>query len=359
MNEIRKIPIQNIYYLLCYAWNRLEERDMIDVSGIDTTSLVDLFAKVLCGGIEHLLRRGMDRGYVDFAEDSRCLKGKMLFSPTLKRNLLNKAQVHCEFDELSYNVLHNQILKSTLLNMIRVEGLDSQLKDRLTGLCRRFNEVDAIELSYGVFNRVQLHRNNAFYDFLLNICELVFENLLASETPGKSKFRDFFQDDDKRMAALFEDFVRNFYKLETSGFKVGREDILWQAEAIDEASQAYLPKMETDISIEGHGFKAVIDTKFYKDALATHYDAEKIRSQHIYQIFAYLKNLEKQGGVNSSCTGVLLYPTVKKELCLNYRMGSHKVMIHTLNLNQDWQAIDKDLKALLDLARPNTVSVNS
>jgi hypothetical protein len=46
--------------------------------------------------------------------------------------------------------------------MIRVEGLDTQLKDRLAGLCRRFNEVDAIELSYGVFSRVQLHRNNAF-----------------------------------------------------------------------------------------------------------------------------------------------------------------------------------------------------
>lgn len=353
MSQTGKIPIQNIYYLLCYAWNRLEERDMIDVTGIDSTSLVDLFARVLCGGIERLLRRGLDRGYVDVAEDTRCLRGKLLFSPTVKRNLLKKAQVHCEFDELSYNVLHNQILKTTVLNIIRVEGLDAQLKDRLTGLCRRFNGVDAIELSYGVFGRVQLHRNNAFYDFLLKICELVFDNLLASETPGKSKFRDFFQDDDKRMAALFEEFVRNFYKLETSGFKVGREDILWQAEPMDADSKAYLPKMATDISIEGHGFKVVIDTKFYKEALATHYDAEKIRSQHFFQIFAYLKNLEKRGGVNTHCTGVLLYPTVQKELNLSYMMDGHKLIIHTINLDQDWQSIDNDLKSLLDLTRPD------
>ena len=43
MNNTPKIPIQNIYYLLCYAWNRLEERDIVDVSGIDSTNLVDLF----------------------------------------------------------------------------------------------------------------------------------------------------------------------------------------------------------------------------------------------------------------------------------------------------------------------------
>ena len=355
MSNTPKIPIQNIYYLLCYAWDRLEERDVVDVSGIDSTKLVDLFAKVLGGGVERLLRRGLDRGYVEYAEDTRCLRGKLLFSPIIKRNLLMKAQVHCEFDELSHNVLHNQILKTTLRHLIRVEDLDGQLKSRLAGIYRRFHEVDEIELTSAVFGRVQLHRNNAFYDFLLKICELVFDNLLASETPGKSKFRDFLQDNDKRMAVLFEDFVRNFYKLETSESKVGREDILWQAEAMDDMSNAYLPKMETDISIEGHGYKIVMDAKFYKEALATHYDVEKVRSSHIYQIFAYIKNLEKKGGVNLNCSGVLLYPTVNKELSLNYKIDDHKLLIHTINLNQDWQSIDKDLKALLDSAKPDKI----
>jgi 5-methylcytosine-specific restriction enzyme subunit McrC len=358
MSNDRRIPIQNIYYLLCYAWNRLEERDVVDVSGIDSNSLVDLFAKVLGGGVERLMRRGLDRGYVEYAEDTRCLRGKLLFSPTIKRNLLMKAQVHCEFDELSHNVLHNQILRTTLRHLIRVESLDSQLKDRLIGLYRRFHEVDEIELSGAIFRRVQLHRNNAFYDFLLKICELVFDNLLASETPGKRKFRDFLQDDPRAMGDLFEDFVRNFYKLETTGYKVHKEEIKWNLDALDEISLDHLPRMETDISIEGHRQKIVIDTKFYKETLASNRGSEKIRSQHIYQIFAYLKNLEKQGGNNVNCTGVLLYPTVQKELRLSYKIDGHKVMIHTINLNQDWQAIDKDLKELLDVARPEERIVN-
>jgi len=347
MTESGKIPIQNIYYLLCYAWNRLEERDIVDVTGIDSTNLADLFARVLIGGLGHLLKRGFDRGYIEFGEETRCLKGKFLFNPTIKRNLLIKAQVTCGFDELSYNVLHNQILKATIAALISIDDVDSGLKNQLIGLYRKLHEIDDIRLSPECFSRVQLNRNNAFYDFLLKICALIYDNLLASEDPGKSKFRDFLQDE-TRMAQLFEDFVRNFYKLEASGYRVGREDIYWYAKALDDPSAAYLPKMITDISIEGEESKVVIDTKYYREALQKHYDQEKIHSQHIYQIFAYLKGLELRGGINQHCTGVLLYPTAGRDIHLCTMLDpKHKLIIHTLNLNQDWKLIHDDLKHLL------------
>ena len=56
------IPIQNIYYLLCYAWDKLAERDIVDVQPIDQTTLTDLFAQVLINGTHHLVKRGFDRG---------------------------------------------------------------------------------------------------------------------------------------------------------------------------------------------------------------------------------------------------------------------------------------------------------
>jgi len=345
-----KIPIQNIYYLLCYAWNRLEERDIVDVSGIDNTNLADLFARVLIGGVGHLLKRGFDRGYVEFIEDTRCLRGKLLFNPTVKRNLLIKAQVTCGFDELSYNVLHNQILKASIGSLICIDNLDGDLKNQMIGLYRKLHEIEDIRLTPDCFSRVQLNRNNAFYDFLIKICELIYDNLLTSEDPGKSKFRDFLQDE-TRMAQLFEDFVRNFYKLEAAEYHVGREDIYWYGKGLDDQSSAYLPKMITDISIEGQDSKVVIDTKYYKEALKTHYDKEKIHSQHIYQIFAYLKNLEMRGGVNQHCTGVLLYPTVDNDVNFCTMLDpNHKLIVRTLNLNQDWGLIHEDLIDLLKVS---------
>jgi len=344
-----KIPIQNIYYLLCYAWNKLDEKNVVDVSGIDTTTILDLFSKVIIGGLNHLLKRGLDRGYVSYSEDSRCLRGKIHLSPSLKRNLLIKVQAHCEYDELSHNVLHNQILKATLRMLMYEDTLDKDLKDQLTGLYRKLHENEDIQLTYPVFSRVQLYRNNSFYDFLIKICELIYDNILISEDPGKSKFRDFIQNE-KQMAYLFEEFVRNFYKIERPNYNVSREDIYWYATPLDEHSGKYLPKMVTDISIQKNGTKLIIDTKYYKKALSKYYDQEKIHSGHLFQLFAYLKNLSAKGGINKNCSGILLYPTVDRDVNLSYMFDEHKVMIRTINLNKDWKLIHNDLINILEQA---------
>lgn len=352
MNIATKIPIQNIYYLLCYAWNKLEERDVVNVSGIDTTNLVDLFAKVLLGGMNHLFKRGFDRGYLLFSEDTSALKGKFSFNNTIKRNLLIKAQVHCEYDELSYNILHNQIIKSTIWELISIESIDKTLRKELIGLYRRLHEIDDIKLAGALFNRVQLHQNNSFYDFLLKICELVYDNLLISEEPGKSKFRDFLRDEGQ-MKYLFEEFIRKFYIIEAPHYHVAREDINWNLKALDAISDSYRPKMQTDISIKSDTSKMIIEAKYYKETLTEHFDKEKIHSNNLYQIFAYLKNIEAKDDISKQCTGLLFYPTVDKEINLNYMMSGHKLMIRTINLNQPWQQIHKSMLEILNTGMQN------
>ncbi|WP_419655992.1 McrC: methyl-coenzyme M reductase operon protein C [Desulfosarcina variabilis str. Montpellier] len=348
---ISKIPIQNIYYLLCYSWNKLEEKDIVQVSDIDSTNILDLFAKVLIQGVKHLFKRGLDRGYIANEDQTKCLRGKICFGPTYKKNLLAKAQIHCEFDEFSHNVLHNQILKSTIGLLIDYKGLNRDLQNELLGLFRKMQQIDDIELRNSLFSRVQLHRNNAFYDFLLKICEIIHENLLISEDPGKSKFRDFFRDE-HRMASVFENFVRNFYKIEVPGCKVKSEVISWDAILLDESSNSYLPKMITDVSIEFEDFKVVIEAKYYKKALLEHYGKEKYHSVHFYQLFSYLKNLEAKGGLNTNASGILLYPTAYSEkISEGMILNGHKVMVQTINLNQDWQLIQNDLIELLTVAK--------
>ena len=114
-----KIPIENIYYLLCYAWDRMEEGDVVDVSEVGLQRLPDLFAQVLVHGVGHLLRRGLDRGYVGFADDVAGVRGKLDLSSTLKRQTLTRARTRCHVDELSYDVVHNQILKATMRSLAR------------------------------------------------------------------------------------------------------------------------------------------------------------------------------------------------------------------------------------------------
>src|SRR5688572_7468052 len=115
-----KIPIQNVYFLLCYAWNKLEERDLVDVDPIGVTELVDLFARVLITGTNHLLKRGFDRNYVDHEEWTPRLRGKVAFSAVVKIGGAAAAALPCEFDEMSHDVLHNQIVKATIRRLLRV-----------------------------------------------------------------------------------------------------------------------------------------------------------------------------------------------------------------------------------------------
>ena len=64
-----QIPIENIYFLLCYAWNNLDEKDRVNVSIDDKTELLDLFAKVLINATKMLLKRGIDKNYIDYTEE--------------------------------------------------------------------------------------------------------------------------------------------------------------------------------------------------------------------------------------------------------------------------------------------------
>jgi hypothetical protein len=98
----------------------------------------------------------------------------LCFQEAIRTNATRTSRLPCEFDELSYNVLHNQILKATMRRLIRAQDLATESTEGLAQLCRLFSDIEDIELTGRVFGRVQLYRNNQFYDFLLKVCELIY-----------------------------------------------------------------------------------------------------------------------------------------------------------------------------------------
>lgn len=334
--------------MLCYAWHRLDERDVVDVGSIDSTELVDLFARVLIAGTRHLIRRGFDRGYLAFAEDTSRVRGKVAFAESAKRNLFSRARAHCEFDELDHNTLHNRILKTTLLRLSTTQELAKELKGGVRDLLRWLSGVEPIRLSPRIFRRVQLHRNNHYYGFLLNVCEFIYDHLLVDDQTGQTRFMDFLQDD--RMAMVFQDFVRNFYLLEQTVFDVTSLRVRWQAEFEGEEAESHLPAMQTDVCLKkkDRSRNIILECKYSKRTLVTHRDKDRLHSDHLYQLFAYLKNKEVDPGWGE-CEGILLYPVTQRPLDLRYRIHGHQVRVATINLNQHWQRIEKDMLGIIGL----------
>ena len=343
-----QIPIENIYYLLCYAWNKLEEKERVNVAIDDKTELLDLFAKVLINATKMLLKRGIDKNYIDHTEELAGVKGKIQISQTLKSNLLFKQRTICSFDDFSANIISNRILVSTIYRLTRTKGLDKQLKNELVSLQRMLSDIDQIEITNSLFKQVRLNRNNRFYGFVMNVCQIIYESTFPSEEHGKYKFSDFTRDDNK-MNQLFEAFIRNFYKIEQQKYKtVKKETIKWQFDTDNESYQ-YLPQMETDITLENDSEKIIIDAKFYRETMTVNYDKERIKSANLYQLFSYLLNQEDGSSKTKNAKGILLYPTIETDYNLNFKYYDHNIQIKTVNLNSNWKNISSRLKEIIKL----------
>ncbi len=344
-----QIPIENIYYLLCYAWNKLDEKERVNVSIDDKTELLDLFAKLQINATKMLLKRGIDKNYIDHTEELAGVKGKIQISETLKSNLLFKQRTICSFDDFSANIISNRILVSTIYRLTRTKGLDKQLKNELVSLQRMLSEIDQIEITNSLFKQVRLNRNNRFYGFVMNVCQIIYESTFPSEEQGKYKFSDFTRDDNK-MNQLFEAFIRNFYKIEQKKYKtVKKETIKWQFDNTDNESYQYLPQMETDITLENDSEKIIIDAKFYRETMIVNYDKERIKSANLYQLFSYLLNQQDGRSKTQNAKGILLYPTIETDYNLNFKYCNHSIQIRTINLNLNWRKISSRLKEIIEL----------
>lgn len=339
------IPIRNLYYLFCYAWQRFPDGPTVDVGVDSSPDLPNLFARILVNDAHRLLRRGVDRGYRAFVEETRAPRGRMLLDQIVKQQTLRRGAVVCAVDELTPDVVHNQILKATCRLLARTRGIHLNLTHELGVIVQRLQAVSDIKLSAGIFGRVQLSRNTGQYRPLLRLCELIFKARLPDEEGSASSFADILKDETV-MSAVFEDFLRNFYQHNQSQFTVGREIMAWDATPMDEGSVGRVPIMETDITLRSRQRTIVMDAKFYKEMLVSRGGPGKVRSGHLYQLFAYLEHAGAKTP-HLPCDGALLYPAVGDPITLRYRVRDHEVLVKSIDLTKDnWQDIHDDLLAI-------------
>lgn len=307
----------------------LDDKDSIPVDIDEETTLVDLFAKVLLHGTQLLLKRGVNKEYIEIQEDILGIKGKVIFGETVKANLLHRQRVMCEFDDYSHDILINQIIYTTINNLIHTENLDSDIKHRLSSLMYKFPNITLLKLTESHFKSIAMNRNTRFYRLLLNICKMIYEQLLPIEKKGAYTFKSF---DEKRMNMVFETFLHNFYKIEQCTYGVSRRKIKWRMTSNDPSFDTYIPEMKTDITLDCKDNKIIIDAKYYQETMATNYKNQKIVTGNLYQLFSYLINQEDGTEKTKRTTGILLYPKIDKDYDLSYSFEGHTIRIITIDL---------------------------
>lgn len=341
------IPIANLYYMLCYAWDLAQVRGVARVRPGARFEYPELLATILLDAARAIARQGWATGYVERSQTLRAPRGRLELAPTVGRALRASAQVQCAVDELTVDILPNQLIKAAARALLRQRIPSAQLVRELELLGRQLRGVSEVRLDLALFpSAAQVTSSRLLYRLALSACELVARGALAEPDAGGMTFGGLLRDE-RLMARIFERFVRFFLASEQRRFDVKSERIRWDAHPIDDASRRHLPTMKTDVSLRSPTHTIILDTKYYAEALTTHYAARRVRSEHLYQLYAYLKNLEPRGGPDRHARGVLLYPCVGESLRLGYELPGHAVEIRTLDLAAPWPQVHAALLALL------------
>ena len=309
----------------------------------DFENIEELFSEIMYLGISKLIKRGLKKEYIAFNEELSTIKGKINIYESINHQVHLKHKLICSNDKYTINNYMNQILKTTLIYLLKTE-ISSERKIKVKNILRYFDNVDILDYRTIYWN-ISYNRNNQTYPLLINISHMFFNDLLLTQEYGKIKLRKF--EDSINMYKLYEKFILEYYKREHPELKVTSSYIKWQ---LDDDYDLMLPTMKSDINLSQDNNVLIIDAKYYQHTLQEYYDNKSIYSNNLYQIFTYVKNKEAElKNVEHKVSGMLLYAKTDEDLYPNstYSMSGNKISAKTLDLNQDFSNIKKQLDEIV------------
>lgn len=357
MIKDKTILIKNIYYMLSYAFTPLTQGGYENVEKEEFENIHNLFAAILAKGIGRQLKQGLYREYVERTESLATLRGKIDLEGTVKNKLARQKMISCEFDELSENNLLNQIIKTTVMLLLRQKNVSPDHKSDLKKEMLFFSNVDDIDPTTIRWSAIRFQRNNNTYRMLIGICQLVLEGMLLTTDSGEYRLATFIKPE--LMSRLYEKFILEYYNQEHEELDARASQIPW---GLDDGVDTMLPVMQTDITLTQGDKILIIDAKYYSSTLQQHYDRMTIYSNILYQIFTYVKNKEVElKDEPHEISGMLLYAKTDEETYPDndYKMSGNKIGVHTLDLNMEFAGIRKQLDGIAERYFTYAKAINS
>lgn len=363
----RIIPIKNLFYMLCYAWNVLAIMDDIKVGTDDYDDAYNLLARVFSFGVGKLIRSGFHRSYIEETEELSTLRGKINVQESINHLSQQRKKLVCSYDEYSANDIFNQIIKYTISALLRSPDIDKTIKTDLRKQVQFFHGIDETAPTKNNRQKLVFNRNNVTYKLLIHIAVMLYDNTSINEEDGNTVFKDFFRQE--QMCKVFELFILNFYTmhLPRHTYKVHAPKITWHLDTNAAEEWGDLFEVEgtpgdrrTDIVVENNALHTqfIMDAKYYHKTFVDAYmnsEDERVRTGHLNQVRGYLIDSDYPG----KKFGALIYPMVNNELKKGkmYPILGTPIIVKTINLNDDWKNIEADmLEFVHKVEKPNKKS---
>ncbi|MBW4427385.1 MAG: McrC family protein [Nostoc desertorum CM1-VF14] len=303
-----KVPIQNLFGMLEYAYNLKGFRFLEGL--MDCESLENFYnnlAHILADKVLERCRKGLYRTYLPKTQQLSYVRGRLDV-----RQLIQKpwnVKLKCDYEEHTADIKENQILAWTLY----IIGCSSLCSERVSPTVRKaYHALQGLvtlqPCSAEDCIARQYNRLNPDYQLLHNLCRFFLENSSPSHEKGNYKTLPFLVD----MAHLYELFVAEWLKKNTP------QGYFFKQQHPIEISQNRHFNIDILLCDAASGKTiAVLDTKYKAPELAGYTD--------IHQMISYANTTKcKQA--------FLIYP---KDLTQPLDVKSDEIRVRSLTFSLD------------------------
>ena len=352
--RLGKIPVRNLWLLMLYA-SDLYRHFGTNRFGVEDNpeDIADLVAEILCHLVEERMMRNLSYGYESKIAVTNRVRGRIDTLTTECQRLLEKGKVSCRFNELTVDTPRNRYVRSALECLLKL-NIRSSLAHKCRALMFSLERLGVSKTRPINYNgkSERFGRHDSSDQKIVAAADLVF--LLALPTEFDGQYHISAPDTQKEwLRKLFEKAVAGFYavaldKNEWQVFPGKQFD--WQISDKSSGIDNMLPVMKTDIIIDNYmsGRRLVIDTKFNSVITSGWHRDETLRSGYIYQMYTYLRSQESTSKPNSlNSIGMLLHPTVDKEVAEYVMIQGHPIWFCTVNLGESALSIRERLLFLI------------
>lgn len=301
--------------------------------------LLDLFVRMFLDEAHRLIQRGLKSDYTTKQDNETCVRGKIVFSEHIRKNLLHRERIFVEYDVFSVDCPES-LVKSTALYLQR-HTTDLQNRRDLRVVLSVMEQVPVSQNVEQDFLRCGQSRSMADYQRLLELCRVFLHGKsFTAFSGGQAALALLFP-----MERVFESYVAAVLRknLDSRQYRVY---VQAKGKYLFELPQKQFA-LRPDLVIEdlNSGEKTVLDTKW--KLLSPQWHNYGISQADMYQMYAYQKEYAAK-------QTVLLYPDCeaiadqKIPFCYSSSSGS-LVRVQTLHLDSPIAMVEA-VRELLDIA---------
>lgn len=283
----------NVIDMLLFAKGHALWKQVNTTGTVHKNNLFLKFIELFVSEAEDLLQNALKKDYVSKEENLKNVSGRILIRENAMRNFNLPTSVYCQYDELIYDVLENQVILTVLemLAKLNIGDFKQQilhLRQQFEMICKPFNGNRWPNFTY--------NRLNEMYRLVHILGKYLFERLfLQNHRQQHSTFQFSFLLDMNELFELFVFQLLNQYC--PVSFSVQHGKRLTDAFLLD--GQRYrdiIPDLL--VTNRNSGETYVLDTK-YKG-----YDLKRVSTNDLYQLSIYAQYFQRA----ESYKATIIYP---------------------------------------------------